>query len=53
VHRLAHSLILVQARIRLTSYLLPVLTGLALLMQIVDPYRGWMILLVGLGGAGW
>ena len=39
------------ARIRLTSYLLPVLTGLAVFMQVVDPYRGWMILLVGLGGA--
>ncbi len=40
-----------KARLRLNAYPLPILTGLALLMQIIDPYRGWMILLVGLGGA--
>jgi hypothetical protein len=27
------------------------LVGLLLLLQLLTPYRGWMILLVGLGGA--
>ncbi len=30
---------------------LPFLVGLLLVLQIVTPYRGWVILLVGLGGA--
>ena len=40
-----------KARPRFNAPLLPILAGLALLMQIIDPYRGWMILLIGLGGA--
>lgn len=39
-----------QARIRLNSKLLPVLTGIVLLMQLADPYKGWVILLISLGG---
>jgi uncharacterized protein (DUF58 family) len=30
---------------------LPLLVGLLILLQLVVPYKGWMILLVGLGGA--
>ncbi len=37
-----------QAHIRLNSYLLPALTGLVLLMQLIEPYKGWMMLLVSL-----
>ncbi len=36
--------------LRLKSRWLPVLVGLLLLMQIISPYRGWIILLAGLGG---
>lgn len=38
-------------RIHLASPLLPILVGLILIMQLIDPYRGWVILLVALGGA--
>ena len=31
--------------------LLPVLIGLLLLLQLITPYQGWLVLLVGLGGA--
>ena len=37
--------------LRLNVRLLPALVGLVLVLQLVAPYRGWMILLVGLGGA--
>jgi uncharacterized protein (DUF58 family) len=40
-----------QVQVRLNVWLLPVLVGLLLVMQIVAPFRGWLILLVGLGGA--
>jgi uncharacterized protein (DUF58 family) len=39
-----------QARIKLNSYLLPVLIGFVLLMQLIDPYKVWVLLLVSLGG---
>jgi uncharacterized protein (DUF58 family) len=39
-----------ESRLRLRTWLLPVLVGLSLVMQLVAPYRGWRILLVGLGG---
>lgn len=39
------------SKIRFNAYLLPVMLGMALLMQLLDPYRGWAIVLVGLGGA--
>lgn len=35
----------------LNARLLPGLVGLVLILQLMAPYRGWMILLVGLGGA--
>jgi uncharacterized protein (DUF58 family) len=37
---------------RLNARLLPFLVGLLLLMQLLDPSRIWVTLLVGLGGAG-
>jgi len=36
---------------QLQSWFLPALIGLLLMLQLVTPYRGWRILLVGLGGA--
>jgi uncharacterized protein (DUF58 family) len=39
------------ARLHLNSRLLPVILCLVLLMQLIDPYRGWMILIIALGGA--
>lgn len=38
--------------LKLNTRLLPALVGLLLVMQLIVPYRGWLILLVGLGG-GW
>jgi uncharacterized protein (DUF58 family) len=38
--------------LRLKFRLLPALVGLLLILQLVVPYRGWLMLLVGLGG-GW
>ncbi len=38
--------------LKLNTRLLPALVGLLLILQLVVPYRGWLILLVGLGG-GW
>ncbi len=40
----------VAGRLKLNTYLLPLLVGLALVMQLMAPYKGWVILLVGLGG---
>lgn len=37
-------------RIRLTSYLWPGLLVILILLQIFFPYRGWLMLLFGLGG---
>jgi len=39
-------------QLQLNSRLLPVLVGLLLILQLAVPYRGWLMLLVGLGG-GW
>jgi uncharacterized protein (DUF58 family) len=30
---------------------MPVLLGLVVLMQLIDPFRGWIVLIIGLGGA--
>lgn len=38
-------------RLRLHMWLLPVLVTLLLLAQLLAPYKGWLILLIGLGGA--
>jgi uncharacterized protein (DUF58 family) len=38
-------------QMQLQSWFLPALVGLLLVLQLVVPYRGWRILLVGLGGA--
>ncbi|MFO7624347.1 MAG: hypothetical protein R6V73_08340, partial [Anaerolineales bacterium] len=35
--------------LRLKSPLFPVLFGVTLLMQVIDPYPGWVILATGLG----
>ena len=40
------------ARLKLNTRLVPALVGLLLVMQLIVPFRGWIILLVGLGG-GW
>ncbi len=40
-----------QIRIQINSRLLPILVALLLVMQVIDPFRGWMILLGALGGA--
>jgi uncharacterized protein (DUF58 family) len=37
--------------IRLNAKIFPVIGALALLMQIIDPSRVWIILLIGIGGA--
>jgi uncharacterized protein (DUF58 family) len=39
-------------RLKLNVRLLPWLVGLLAVMQLIVPFRGWIILLVGLGG-GW
>ena len=36
-------------RLKLNMRLLPILVGLLLVLQLTVPYRGWLILLVGLG----
>ncbi|MBN2147779.1 MAG: DUF58 domain-containing protein [Anaerolineales bacterium] len=46
MNNLAH-----KPRIQLNSPLLPILMAAVLVMQLINPYRGWVILLVGLGGA--
>lgn len=40
-----------EPRLQLRMWRLPALVGLLLVLQLVVPYRGWQILLVGLGGA--
>lgn len=40
-----------EPKIRRNSRLLPVLIGALIIMQLINPYRGWAILLAGLGGA--
>lgn len=37
--------------IRLNTKVLPIISAFALLMQIIDPSRVWVILLIGIGGA--
>ncbi|HEX9618290.1 MAG TPA: DUF58 domain-containing protein [Anaerolineales bacterium] len=37
--------------LRLRSRLLPLLVIVLLVMQLLDPFRGWSMLLIGLGGA--
>ncbi len=44
--------LLSEPNLRLKFRLLPALVGLLLILQLVVPYRGWLMLLVGLGG-GW
>jgi uncharacterized protein (DUF58 family) len=41
-----------ESRLQLNTRFLAVLVALLLVLQLVAPYRGWLILLVGLGG-GW
>jgi len=42
----------VDPKIQFNRPLLPFLLGLLVLLQLVAPYQGWLVLLVGLGG-GW
>ena len=39
------------SQFKIRSYLWPVLVGLLVLLQILFPYKGWLMLLIGLGGA--
>lgn len=39
-----------KARLRLNARIFPVITVLAFVMQIIDPSRVWVILLIGVGG---
>lgn len=41
---------IVKSSLRLNAKFLPVVGGLALIMQIVDPSRAWVILAIGIGG---
>jgi uncharacterized protein (DUF58 family) len=41
-----------RSQLQLNSRLLPALIVLLLLLQLIVPYRGWMVVLAGLGG-GW
>ncbi len=36
---------------RTRTRLLPILLGILLLLQLLDPYRGWVVVLISLGGA--
>lgn len=40
-----------KSTLRLNAKILPVIAVLALIMQLVDPSRVWIILLIGIGGA--
>lgn len=40
-----------ESSLGLNTWLLPPLVGLLLILQLTTPYRGWVMLLVGLGGA--
>ena len=40
----------IQRRLKLNTKLLPILVGLLLMLQLTYPYKGWQILLLGLGG---
>ena len=40
-----------EVRLKLNRRLLPALVAVVVVLHIVAPYRGWMILLVALGGA--
>ena len=40
-----------KSEIKLNSWLLPVLVLAALITDLIEPYRGWRIMTVGLGGA--
>jgi uncharacterized protein (DUF58 family) len=40
-----------EAKIQLNSRLVVILLGVLLLIQLIHPFKGWMVLLVGLGGA--
>jgi len=35
---------------KLKNYWLPILVGAVFILQLISPYRGWVILLVGMGG---
>jgi len=39
-----------ELRLKLNSWLLPILVGVLLVLQITSPYQGWVVFLVGLGG---
>ena len=42
---------IMKSTLRLNAKIFPIIAALALIMQIIDPSRVWVILLVGIGGA--
>lgn len=40
-----------ESRLRLKAWLLPILVVLLFVVQVLAPYKGWLALLIGLGGA--
>ena len=40
-----------EPRLQLRTWRLPLIVGLLLIVHLLLPYRGWQVLLVGLGGA--
>jgi uncharacterized protein (DUF58 family) len=42
-----------KSRLRLNAKIFLVITAIAFVMQIIDPSRVWMILLIGFGGTAW
>jgi uncharacterized protein (DUF58 family) len=46
-----HGATLPESQIRINSRLVPILVALLVALQLAFPYRGWVIMLVGLGGA--
>lgn len=39
-----------KSRVKLNTPLLPLIVGILIIMQLTFPYKGWIILLVGMGG---
>ena len=40
-----------ELKLRVNAWLVPILIGVVIATQLLAPYRGWRILIVGLGGA--
>jgi len=47
---ISHIIELMTTNVRLNAKIFPVVATIALIMQIIDPSRAWVILLIGIGG---